>query len=819
MSAMPLCLLYQALRYLKLGLHKLGLLATPLWLLPLLALAPGAQAQMGGPPKGDVVSWTMTVQPAQYAVGDVVKLRLEATIQKGFHMFSAVPAKNGGYLPTSITLENPVGLERLPGVAEEGKLHKEHDDIMEDDLLFYHDRVVFTVSLKITGKNPQANVLLKYQYCTDNEGQCYPGQWEKKLALTPADKPADSKDAAASADSANAEKVEPAQGATPPSPYHESNDAQKPTQAAAEAGNILWLFLRAFGYGLLALFTPCVFPMVPMTVSFFTKRAKDRKQGIRDAFTYALSIVFIFVVIGLLLTVLTGDSDTLYNLTTNPWVNLFFFAMLVAFGLSFLGWFEIQLPSSWANKVDSKSQRGGMIGIFFMALTLVLVSFSCTGPLVGTLLVDVASGKSYLGPIVGMTGFSMGFAIPFGVFALFPGLLSSLPKSGGWLNSVKVVLGFLELSLALKFLSNADLVWHTGLLDREVFITGWIALFALLTLYLLGRLYLPHDTPLARVSWPRLGLAAVSFFVVLYLLPGLWGAPLHLLEGILPPEHAGQIGVALLDAAPADAATGGLLTGVVSRELALAVLVVALLLLGLWAVGKVRLKPAAADTTFVPVSVPRVLLATGALWLAIYMITGLWGAPLKALDAVLPPVHADMGVRVLPQYQTADHGTAATCNLPADRILADRLAKGTPPGFCAFFDLDEAQAYAKKVNKPLMLDFTGHTCANCRRMEKSVWRDADVRRLITQEYILVSLYTDEPEALPQVVELPETGTKLRTVGDKWLHLQKTRYGTSAQPYYVLVDAELRTLAPPVGYEPDIATYRAFLEAGLKEYGK
>ncbi|MCS7086318.1 MAG: thioredoxin family protein, partial [Bacteroidia bacterium] len=406
-------------------------------------------------------------------------------------------------------------------------------------------------------------------------------------------------------------------------------------------------------------------------------------------------------------------ASALYELSTNPWVNLLFFALLVVFGLSFLGAFELTLPGSWSTRAHMGADRGGTVGIFFLALTLVIASFSCTGPIAGFILVDAAGGSLWA-PTVGMTGFALGFAAPFSFIALFPGLMKKLPKSGAWLNAVKVVLGFVELALSLKFLSQADLYLHLGILDREIFIAVWIVLSVLLGMYLLGKLILPHDTPPEYVSIPRFLLATASFSFALYLVPGLWGAPLDALSGLLPPSN----------------------------------------------------------------------------------------------DAI--------GVRIAPYYSHQNPHSPVpgneVCRLK--RKYADLLAPHAPDGFCLFYDLDEALEYAQKNNKPVLLDFTGHTCANCREMERKVWSKSEIKQLMNEKFVVASLYVDEQTKLDSVVVTPQ-GDKLRTVGDKYIHLQRTRFKTISQPYYVVVDAQMNVLSPGIGYTPDVREYRKFLENALK----
>ena len=680
------------------------------------------------------LQWTgRVIAPADLAVGQTVTLELTARIDLHFHIYSVVPTAKPAGLPTTIDLDPEAkGLEPVGGIEEIGKKQTKYDDIFETDVSYFEGSITLRRVYRVTAPAALLVGYVRYQVC--DSVSCTNGTYDFRYPLTaravaPKRSGAASdaaregsgpaRRAAAPPESAPADSggLRPKAEAAGPAPAA-APDAATPTPPATGMG-LLELFALAFAAGLVGLLTPCVFPMIPLTVSFFTKRSPTRAQGIRNALLYAGSIVFIFVVLGFLLTLIFG-SAALYKLASNPWLNLVFFVLLFVFGLSFLGWFEIQLPTRWANAADAQSGKGGVIGIFFMALTLVLVSFSCTGPLVGSLLVQAAGG-SYLAPTVGMLGFSLAFALPFGAFALFPNAINALPKSGNWLNAVKVVLGFLELALALKFLSNADLVWHWGLLDREVYLAAWIVIFALLGIYLLGKLRLPHDTTTpAHVSIPRLLLAMLTFTWVLYLVPGLWGAPL------------------------------------------------------------------------------------------------------KAISNFLPPVNDDIGVK--PAGYVSGIGTGSTGTVPTaicnvtDRKYAQALAKSTPPGFCTFYDLEQATAYARLVNKPIFIDFTGHTCVNCRDMEAKVWPDARVKKMLNDDYVMVQLYVDDGTDLPTPRVLPD-GRKLRTVGDVWLHLQETKYQTNAQPYYILADADLNTLVPARAYDTDVEAYVRFLKSGLDSYAK
>jgi thiol:disulfide interchange protein DsbD len=491
--------------------------------------------------------------------------------------------------------------------------------------------------------------------------------------------------------------------------------------------SLFWIFLASFGGGLLAVITPCVFSMVPVTVSFFTKRSKDRKEGIKNAFLYSASIIIIFTLLGLLITLLFGPA-ALNKLATNWIANLVFFVLFLVFGISFLGAFEITLPSSWTNRASMKSGTGNFWGIFFMALTLVLVSFSCTGPIIGNLLV-LASKGSFVGPLIGMFGFSLALALPFFFFALFPGMLNKLGKAGGWLNAVKVTLGFLELALALKFLSNADLVKGWRLLDREVFIALWIVIFTMLGIYLLGKIKFHHDDDLPKND---------------YGLPYL--------------------------------------------------------------------------------SVTRLFSAMAAFTFVIYMLPGMWGAPLKGISAFLPPYGTQ-------DFTPASGSSASTAHYVSGATPPTKYVKELGPyepevvkkfGLVTYFDYDEALAASRQLKKPLMLDFTGINCINCRKMEAQVWSSPEVMKRLKEDFVVVSLYTDVRISLPRNEEFDskELGEHVNTVGEKFMHLQASRFGAVSQPFYIFLDGKEEKLAPDgYGYDPDVQAFIKHLDNVLAEYKK
>jgi thiol:disulfide interchange protein DsbD len=475
----------------------------------------------------------------------------------------------------------------------------------------------------------------------------------------------------------------------------------------------LVIFIAGFLAGLVALITPCMFPMIPMTVTFFTKQSKTRREGIFKALVYGASIVLIYVSFGLIFTAAMGPLG-LNDLSTNLWMNLIFFSIFVLFAFSFLGAFEIQLPNSWVNKMDKQADRGGYIGIFFMAFTLGLVSFSCTGPIIGTLLVEASTSGSYLTPAIGMTGFSLALAIPFTIFAIFPGWLNSLPQSGGWLNSVKVVLGLAELALALKFLSSVDLAYHWDLLTREWFVAIWFVLFFIMGIYLLGKLRFSHDSPLEKLSVPRFMFALMALTFSVYLFTGMFGAPLTLIDGIAPPRTHSEDNFRWVN--------GGLETGL-------------------------------------------------------------------ANDSISAQFAADM-------HPVGDGS-----------ILV-------------FHDLDKGTEYAKKKNLPILLDFTGYACQNCRKTESTVWTNDEIRPLLQKQFVIVSLYVDDRTPLPaNEVRVSKLSGTIKTVGNKWADLEMQKYGSFQQPLYVVIDHEGNDLTEAIGYTPDIKAYKKFLESGMTRFKK
>lgn len=647
-----------------------------------------------------------------------------ATADKGWHLYD-MNLPEGGPVSTSFTFETLNGAELIGQPVPSVKPTTVYDEQFAMNLRWYPGTVSFIQKLKITDPG-KFKVEGEVEFMACNDETCLPPDqipfsFDKKsihvdpaLAANSSTTEVDKDDVTTvqpdtqvvAEDASELNTPDPAAKETPATTSPKASDSLTDSpnlwspvidqlksfgNSTVSAADTSWLFIFFAGFlgGLIALLTPCVWPMIPMTVSFFLKRTKDRKKAIRDAITYGLSIIVIYLVMGLLITGIFGAS-ALNDLSTNAIFNILFFLLLVVFAVSFFGAFELVLPASWTSKLDSKADSTtGILSIFFMSFTLVLVSFSCTGPIIGTLLVQAASMGTAVGPAIGMFGFALALSIPFSVFAIFPNMLQSMPKSGGWLNSVKVVLGFLELALALKFLSVADLAYGWRLLDREAFIVLWIVIFSLLGVYLLGKIKFSHDSEVKYVSVPRLFMAIISFAF------------------------------------------------------------------------------------------------------AIYMVPGLWGAPLKAISAFAPPLY------------TQDF------NLYKNEVHA------------AFDDYESGMAYAKKVNKPVMIDFSGFGCVNCRKMEASVWTDPKVKQMLENDYVLITLMVDDKTKLPQPIEIQENGKtrKLKTIGDKWSYLQRSKFGSNAQPFYILLNDEGQPLGPSYAFNEDVSKYIQFLQNGLKEFKK
>jgi thiol:disulfide interchange protein len=693
---------------------KIGWLLLPVFLL----ISFVSQAQLVKPPK-----WNFTLEPNELQVGEAATLVMVAEIPMGWYVYSNdfdkdlgplltefVPAKSGDFAVAS----------KLKAIDP----RKKFDEVWEGDVTYFMGRGRFEQPIMIKSISGTIKGSLEYQMCSDLTGQCInyeedievaftakegPRAIETPAAVKPTAEEADSsKDGALLSDS-NSES----------SPFELAEDTESAeTQSeailrvdkedfSAEGENeSLWGFMvLAFLAGLAALLTPCVFPMIPMTVSFFTGRAKSRAQGIRQAMIYGISIIAIYTIAGTAVAAIQGPEFA--NWLATHWLpNLFFFGIFIFFALAFLGMFELNLPSSLVNKVDAQAEKGGLTGVFFMAFTLVLVSFSCTGPIVGSILISSAGGE-LVKPVLGMFAFGLAFAIPFTLFAIFPEWLNRLPKSGGWLNSVKVVLGFLELALAFKFLSIADLVYHWGILDRDIFLVIWIVIFGALGFYLLGKIRLPHDSKVEHIGVPRLLLGLFTLMFTLYMIPGLFGAPLKYLSGYLPPLTTQQFKI------------GG--------------------------------------------------------------------------------------------------GTSTSEAAPRSVKYGDLLH--IPFGIEGYFDYEEALAAAKREGKPLLIDFTGHGCVNCRKMEENVWSNPQVLARLKNDFVMVALYIDERLELPESEWYTSAydGKVKKTLGKQNADFQITRFNNNAQPYYVILDHQENLLAKPRGYNANIGEFIEFLDGAKKHF--
>ena len=640
--------------------------------------------------------------------GDEAQIEFSARIDQGWHVYST-GLGNDGPISATFNATKMDGVKTVGGLTHKGKEISQFDNMFGMKLRYFEGSVTFIQKIKFTKPEYSINCYLEYGACNDETcmpptsvdfiksgkapavaKETDPAPTEKEAETVKSDQEKEiTQEDTVTAPVLEASASSPDSTAAPASLWSPVISELKAYEAAPTDSSLLYIFLAGFAGGFLALLTPCVWPIIPMTVSFFLKRNKERSKAIREAVTYGISIVVIYVVLGLVVTLLFGAS-ALNALSTNAVFNIFFCLLLVVFAASFFGAFEITLPSSWSNKIDAKSENtSGMLSIFLMAFTLTLVSFSCTGPIIGFLLVAVSTQGSILAPTIGMLGFAIALAIPFTLFAMFPSLLKSAPKSGGWMNVVKVVLGFIELAFALKFLSVADLAYGWHILDRETFLSLWIVIFGLLGIYLLGWLKFPHDDEGNRTNVPQFFLAMIS------------------------------------------------------------------------------------------------------LAFAIYMIPGLWGAPLKAISAFAPPMN------------TQDF------NLYKASVEAK------------YHDYEAGMAAAKAEGKPVMIDFTGFGCVNCRKMEAAVWTDPKVADMLNGKYVLISLYVDDKTPLAEPMTVTENGQQrtLRTVGDKWSYLQRVKFGANTQPFYVLIDNDGKPLAGSRSYDEDINAYIDYLQMGIDNYKK
>ena len=663
----------------------------------LIAFSTIANAQIHNP-----VKWKTAVEKIN---DNEYYLVATASIEAGWKLYGQNIPPNGP-VPTSFKYTQDPIFE-LVGKTEESKPIVKHDKVFDMEIAYFYRQAVFKQRVKLLGEVTSISIKAEVEFMSCDDSNCLPPDTvdlEFFLSGTA---------------TAN-------QGATPQFTFGNNTDANNTVPATTVSQTTpkapattpishqgLWtIFFISFLSGFAALLTPCVFPMIPMTVSYFTKQSKTKAKGIRNAISYGISIIVIYVLLGSVVTAIFG-ADVLNALASNSLFNLIFFLILVVFAISFLGAFEITLPSSWSTKIDAQADRSGFIGIFFMALALAIVSFSCTGPIVGSLLVQAAS-QGGIAPIMGMFGFSLAIALPFALFAAFPGWLHSLPKSGGWMNTVKVVLGFLELALAFKFLSIADLVWDLHWLEREVFIAIWIAIFGALSLYLFGKIRLPHDDATDRISVGRLLLGLVSLSFTVYLIPGLWGAPLSIISGFPPPQY----------------------------------------------------------------------------------------------------------------YSESPYGVGHKGNTATTVTSSEELPQGAhlfqPYDIVTFNDYQQGLEYAKQVGKPVLLDFTGKSCVNCRKMEDNVWGKPEVLNILKNKVVLISLLVDDKNELPENEVKPSKireGKMIKTIGQKWSEFQALRYHSNSQPLYVLMGHDEQNLVPPVGYTPDVEKFSSWLHSGINAFGK
>lgn len=671
-------------------MKRIAILAT------LLVLLSGfSQAQVLKP-----ISWTTSMEPKNPEVGSEVELIFTANIEKDWYLYSSDFDPDLGPQVTTFDFA-PGDSYELVGELIPDHPKKKYDELWEGEYTYFIGKGVFKQKVKILKADFKITATAAYQVCTDVTGRCIPLDDE----FTFAGKASNTSSVKSSGNEEVAEKKESKPAAT---------DLLATESTTAEKSETLFGFmLYAFLFGLAAIFTPCVFPMIPLTVSFFTK--KQGAKGKMEALFYGFSIILIYTLIGAIIAPLAGPAFA--NVISTHWLpNLIFFVVFILFALSFFGMFDIVLPSNLVNAMDRKADKGGWISVFFMAFTLVLVSFSCTGPIVGSILVESAGG-AILKPIAGMFAFALAFALPFTTFAFFPQWLNKMPKSGGWLNSVKVTLGFVELALAFKFLSMIDLVYHWGILDRDVNIAIWIAIFAFMGLYYLGKIRLPHDSPVENISVPRMMLALASFAFVVYLIPGMFGAPLKALSGILPPQTHHDFDLAAI-------------------------------------------------------------------------------------------------IRKNNSGQASSENNMAFTNVKYGNLFE------LPHGLQGYFDFEQGLAAAREQNKPVFIDFTGHGCANCRKMEDNVWVDERVMKTLQEDYIIVALYVDDPTKVPESewVTSSYDGKMKKTIGAINMDLQISRFNNNAQPFYTLLDNQGKLLIdPPIGYEPNANSFFEYLQKGLAIY--
>ena len=680
-------------------------------LLLLISLGFSVSAQILNP-----VSWTFSSEKLNESEANLI---ITATIDDKWHIYSMF-VEEGGPVPTTLSFKKNADYTLIGKPSEAPKAISAFDKNFGITIAWHDKKAVFKQKIKLNKANATVNGSVEFMVCNDK--QCLPpdeleftiklsgyNPSKKEIEKTPAEIPAINNEADALTSDTLMSDTTTLKNISAISNTDSSNTQIKQAEVNQQSQSLWAIFIAGFLGGLLALIMPCIFPMLPLTVSYFTKKGSSKGQAVSLALIYGLSIIVIYVALGIFITLIFG-SDALNELASNGIFNFLFFVLLVVFAISFFGAFDINLPNSWVNKIDAQSDKGGLIGLFFMAFALALVSFSCTGPIIGTLLVQAASMGELMGPAIGMLGFAIALAIPFTIFAAFPSLLKSLPKSGGWLNSVKVTLGFIELALALKFLSNVDLAYHWDIFDREIFLVLWIVIFAMIGFYLLGKLKFSHDSELKFITIPRLFLAIITFSFTVYMIPGLWGAPLKAISAWLPPQTTQDFD----------------------------------------------------------------------------LYTNTLSSPQNTQDS------------------------------PKKKYEGKFKA---PHNLDAFFDYEQGLAYAREKNKPVLIDFTGHTCVNCRKMEASVWSDKEVLKRLKNDYVLISLYVDDKTELAETEKFVSkfSGKKIKTLGNKWSDFQASTFNTNSQPYYVIVNPNGEALVEPQAFNLDINNYINFLDSGLSAY--
>ena len=677
----------------------------------LISLSFSVSAQILNP-----VSWTFSSEKLNESEANLI---ITATIDDKWHIYSMF-VDEGGPVPTKLSFKNNADYTLIGKPSEAPKAISAFDKNFGITIAWHDKKAVFKQKIKLNKANATVNGSVEFMVCNDK--QCLPpdeleftiklvgyNPSKKEIEKTPAEIPAINNEADALTSDTLMSDTTTLKNISAISNTDSSNTQIKEAEVNQQSQSLWAIFIAGFLGGLLALIMPCIYPMIPLTISYFTKKSGSRGKAIFQAFTYGLSIVIIYVSLGIAIPLIFG-TDALNEMASNGFFNFIFFIVLIVFAISFFGAFEINLPNSWINKIDAQSDKGGFLAMFFMAFALVLVSFSCTGPIVSSLIFQATTTGEYKGPAIGMLGFSLALAIPFTVFAIFPSLLKSLPKSGGWLNSVKVSLGFLELALALKFLSNVDLAYHWDILDRDIYLVIWIVIFALMGFYIIGKLKFSHDDDIKFISIPRILISIVVFSFTIYMIPGLWGAPLKGISGLVPPQTTQDFD----------------------------------------------------------------------------LYTNTLSSPQNNQDS------------------------------PKKNYEGKFKA---PHNLDAFFDYEQGLAYAKEKNKPVLIDFTGHTCVNCRKMEASVWSDSEVLKRLKTDYVLISLYVDDKTELEDSEKFVSkfSGKKIKTLGNKWSDFQASTFNTNSQPYYVIVNPNGEVLVEPEAFNLDINNYINFLDGGLSAY--